>query len=437
MSSNSRTTLMKKNIIVSFFLKGLSILISFILVPMTLHYLTSYEYGVWLTLSSILQWLDYFDIGLGNGLRNKLTESIANKDFKLGRVYVSTTFCYLFFIVIVVFISYVSLNGFLQWDKILNTESHPIQHINEIVLIIFTMCCVNFVMKTIGIIHVSFQKPMVNNFISVSGQLLSLIIIYILTLTTDGSLAKVAIAFTVCPFIAYAVAYPYTFWYKYKELSPSYKYVDFKYGKDLVGLGVKFFIIQIVCLILFTTSNIIISQLFTPREVTPYNIAFKYVNSVYMLFLIIQTPLWSAITDAYAKKDYLWIVKTINKQIRIWIICVFGIIFLICVKSILLHIWIGDGVNISYSLVTILGLYQMLLMLSMIYGSFGNGIGHLNIQVYAAIAQGILYIPLAILLTKPFGLNGVALALMIVSLITPFVQVRDYYRTIKEWKIIK
>ena len=84
-------------------LKGGSIAISLLLVPLTLSYLNEYEYGVWLTLSSVLSWIYILDIGLGNGLRNKLTEAIALDDLKLAKIYVSTTFYSLTFIVIVIY----------------------------------------------------------------------------------------------------------------------------------------------------------------------------------------------------------------------------------------------------------------------------------------------------------------------------------------------
>lgn len=57
----------------------LSIIISLLLVPVTLNYLNSYEYGVWLTLSSILVWINYFDIGLGNGATQPFNRSFGNR----------------------------------------------------------------------------------------------------------------------------------------------------------------------------------------------------------------------------------------------------------------------------------------------------------------------------------------------------------------------
>ena len=106
---NPRSRKAIKNVIVSFGLKGVSMIMSLVLVPLTLSYLTQYEYGVWLTLTSILVWLDFFDIGLTNGLRNKLAESIAKEDWDRGRAYVSTTFFILSLIVFLIIIFF-SLN---------------------------------------------------------------------------------------------------------------------------------------------------------------------------------------------------------------------------------------------------------------------------------------------------------------------------------------
>ncbi len=59
---HERTFNVGKNILFSFILKGISIIISFLLVPLTIDYLNPSEYGIWLTLSSILGWINLFDI---------------------------------------------------------------------------------------------------------------------------------------------------------------------------------------------------------------------------------------------------------------------------------------------------------------------------------------------------------------------------------------
>lgn len=101
---HSRSVNAKKNILASFLIRGCSIAVSLILVPLTIHYVNPTQYGIWLTLSSIISWFGFFDIGFGNGLRNKFTEALAKDQHKLARIYVSTTYAILTIIIIIVLI---------------------------------------------------------------------------------------------------------------------------------------------------------------------------------------------------------------------------------------------------------------------------------------------------------------------------------------------
>ena len=78
--STQRSSLLQKNILASFLIKGWSALIVLLLVPVTLHCLGEYKNGIWLTISSLLLWIDNMDIGLGNGLRNKIAEYMAHNE---------------------------------------------------------------------------------------------------------------------------------------------------------------------------------------------------------------------------------------------------------------------------------------------------------------------------------------------------------------------
>src|ERR1700687_5870800 len=94
-SGHQRSVKAKKNIIASFFIKGISISISLILVPLTINYINPSRYGIWLTLSSIVGWFSFFDIGLAHGLRNKFAEAKAKGDNESAQIYVSTTYAVL------------------------------------------------------------------------------------------------------------------------------------------------------------------------------------------------------------------------------------------------------------------------------------------------------------------------------------------------------
>ena len=85
----SRNKNVKKNILWSFALKALSVGLSFLVLPLTVNYLTAVEYGVWVTLFSVMNWVNMLDMGIGLGLRNRLAEAVAEQDGHLVRCYMS------------------------------------------------------------------------------------------------------------------------------------------------------------------------------------------------------------------------------------------------------------------------------------------------------------------------------------------------------------
>ena len=86
----SRNENVKYNIVYSFLLKIIGVLLSFFLFPLTMNYLTAIEYGIWVTLVSMINWINMFDVGIGLGLRNKLAEAVSKNDLIEIREYIST-----------------------------------------------------------------------------------------------------------------------------------------------------------------------------------------------------------------------------------------------------------------------------------------------------------------------------------------------------------
>ena len=122
-SSNSRTQIVKRNVLFSAGIKGISIIVSLLLVPLTINYVSSELYGIWLTLSSVISWLSFFDVGFGLGLRNRLTTALALGDYTKGKNYVSTTYCILLIIFSIVGVLGYCGSGLIKWCDILNIST--------------------------------------------------------------------------------------------------------------------------------------------------------------------------------------------------------------------------------------------------------------------------------------------------------------------------
>jgi O-antigen/teichoic acid export membrane protein len=180
----------------------------------------------------------------------------------------------------------------------------------------------------------------------------------------------------------------------------------------LLSLGFKFFLIQIVALIIFSTTNILIAQLFNIAEVTRYNIAYKYYNITVMVFSILMSPLWGAFTHAWYQNDKKWILK--NVKYYALLAFAFSIINILqfFIYPFFIRIWLKQDLPITTLLVAGFILYNFVYCYNNILSHFLASIGAINRQVYAAVLGGILNIPLTIYLAKytSFGLAAILFA---------------------------
>ena len=119
---DQRTILLKKNILASVVLKGISMLISLFIVPITINYVNPVQYGIWLTLSSLMAWFYFFDIGLTNGFRNRFTTLKACGKLKMARVYVSTTYAALFISFVVFMSVMIPVSFIVDWSSVLKVD---------------------------------------------------------------------------------------------------------------------------------------------------------------------------------------------------------------------------------------------------------------------------------------------------------------------------
>ncbi len=415
-SSKKRTKNTKLNIVYSAFIKGFGILTSLVLVPLTLGYLNPVEYGIWLTLNSILLWVNTFDIGLGNGLRNRLAACLSEGDFIKGKEYISTAYFIISVVMIFIFGIFYFVNHFLDWHTILNVDESVVKNLKTIVLVSFSLFCLNFVFKLIGSVLLAIQKAAIENLLIMLSQILSLILIFILTKSTSGSLFNVALVYSISPVLVYLFSYPFVFRGKYSALRPSIKYVRKEHISVLMSLGGQFFVLQIAALIIFSTANLLITKMFGPSMVTTYNIAFRYFNLISLFFSIVLTPIWSATTEAFVKGDLKWIRNSKKKVDKLLLFTFLLLIIMTVFSNQIYKLWVGETIKVPLNLSISLAIYMFLLVASLSYSSFLNGIGKIRVQMINIIFSAAVFLPLTYILGKHFGIYGVVYSLILVNL---------------------
>ena len=405
---------LSKSVLLNVLLKPFGMIISFLYTPLLLDYLGEEKYGVWVTILSIVNWVAYFDAGIGNGLRNKLSAEIATNRLIDAKKSISTAYIIMFVIVAMFYISGVGIGSLLNWNVLLNTDLR----INNVLFISFTFVCFNFYLSLYINGYYAVQK---SEIVALSGlfvQVLNFVGVLLFRISKiDESLLSISYLFGVTS-IFISVLFSLILWKKHKYLRVDVRLYDRNRLKDICSLGFKFFFIQIAALILFTTDSLIISYLFSPTLVTPYNTVFKAFGIVQSLFVAFLTPYWSRFTVAKVNKEYAWMKKTINRIKCLWFVCSMLLIMLVPLFPFISDAWLKKRLIYDNGLVLSMAIYYILLIYSSIYSTALNGLGNINVQLVCSIVAAIINIPLSVFFAVGcgFGTTGVCLG-TIVSLI--------------------
>ena len=419
LKGNKRSVNVKKNILESLVIKGLSIVISLLLVPMTLGYVSSELYGIWLTLSSIMTWLGFLDIGFSLGLKNKLAEAIALKDWDRGKALVSTTYFMMLLIFIPVCIVFELCIPLLNWSDFLNVNPIYNEEISNVLHVLVAFFCLQMIVNVLTAVVAAFQKVALSSAFPVIGNFCSLIIIWCLTKFCPPSLLALSFAISSMSILVILAASLFLYNGRFRQVAPNVKCIDVKYIKDLFSLGARFFLIQIQTVILYQSTNVLISNVSGPEEVTSYNIAYKYMGIAMMAYAIILSPLWPAFTDAYTSKDYKWMRKVYKAMSKFYLVSVGVMLFMLFLSPVAYKIWIGDKADIPFVMTLVVCLYMVIHNWDSLQVNLINGIGAIQLQTYVTIIGLVLHIPLSVWLGKYIGLGalGVVVSMIVINVI--------------------
>lgn len=414
--SDARSVKMRKNSIAMLGIRGLSIFISLLSAPIMLHYVNRADYGVLMTLTSLVSWIGLMDIGLGNGLRNKIPQYYAEGNILKAKEAVSSCYAALALYVGFLIALFVAVSPFCDWLRILNSPKSDASEILGLANVVFIAFCLQFLFGLLNSVLFAYQMPAFNSIFGLIGQVAAFIALIIQVYIFDvQSVFQIGSINCLLPPLVLFVASVFLYKGRLRDVAPSFKLINLKTVNGIMGLGMKFFVLQIITIVLFQANAIIIAQAVGPESVVEYNLAFKYISVVTMFFNIAITPIWSATTDAYVKKDFVWIRKTIAYGKKIcFVTIIIGCIMLVISKYVY-RIWLGaDAITISYSTTGLVLLYTSFEMLYKIYGTIINGTGKVYAQMLITGFVAIIYIPMAYIFGLNWGLSGVLIANVIV-----------------------
>ncbi len=421
-----------KNIALGLIYKPVSMILSYLYIPIVLAYLGDEKYGVWATVLSVLSWISLFDIGIGNGLRNKLAENFKHYDGEKTKRYISSAYIMLSGIVFSLMIIVVMIFSFVNWNSFFKVGADFDDNLKMVMEISVVCMCASFVMSICKSVYLALQKNHITNLMGLVQQIFMLVSVVVLARYSNGNLVFVAIAYGISNLIV-ELLFTVRLFRLNVDFRPSIRYFGKNEAKATTSLGIQFFIIQIASMVLYATDNIIITQICGPAEVTPYTTANKLFSMITAVFSIVIAPYWSAITMRMADKDIGGVKRAKKKMQILWGLAVAGCVMLAVLFKPIVHIWLQRDMKFQRGLIPLMAVYAIIYTWNAVYSQIGNGLSLMTFSVIIAVAQSIVNVVASILFGAVFEMGTVGILLgtvvaMMISAIGMPIYVNQYLK---------
>lgn len=390
----------------SLFFKVLAIACSFILLPMMLHYLGGATFGVWVAIFSVVSWVVFFDLGFGSGLRNKLSESLSKGDLQESSILISTAYGSMGLLSLFLYALFICANFFIDWQAVFSTNVVSQYELQWSMAVLAFLFLLNFTLLIVlQVLHASKKT-----FLTVAHQFLAnffaLVAVFLAKTLIAPSLFVICLLYGISQVVT-TVYISFIFYRKNFSLVPNLRSFSVNRIKLIAFLGGQFFIIQLAVLVIFSTDKIIIIKLFGPAALTEYELIFKAYSAILIISTLFLTPLWSRYTHAAAEEDYSWMRGALRRSHWVCAILFIPSMILYFFGADIVFLWAGYRIESGSSLFLAMSIFVLVRVWSDIYAYFLNGVGVLKVQMWLAVVQAVINIPLSVAVAKIYGVSGV------------------------------
>lgn len=419
-----RKKILIKNISLGLVYKSINLLIVFTIIPLLLNYLDKELYGIWATIFSLINIIIFVDGGIGNGLKTKLAESLSLKNFHLAKTYISTAYVSILVISLVLF-AVASLFIYLtDFQKLFNTTLLTNSEFQIILTITFFLVIIGFILNLYKSFYYANQQASKVELSLLIYQIIILISITLLMQFYSKRLLLIAIIYGGSN-VLIGLWFSFQFFKRNKQIIPEISFFNKEKVKSLMGLSLEFFVIQLSMIVIFTTDNLIITNLIGPKDVATYDVVYRLFHLLITLSAIAQDPLWALYTDAYQKKDFNWIKKSIKRLNKLYLLFILVVIILYFIANPFIQFWTQKDLGILDSLLLIMAIFVLIRVYGLIYMVFLNAICKIKLQMWLFVFGAIINIPISIFLVKNTDLGsgavilGTVLSIFSLSILLP------------------
>jgi len=412
-STNNRIVV--ANTLGAFAVKGLSLMVSLLTTPAYIRYFdNNVVLGVWYTMLSVLLWFLNFDLGIGNGIRNRLVKDFAADDKQAAKVTVSSGMFMSAVVSLVLMAVGTVLIFTVDLQKLYNIGADvvPRRALLLSTVYVFTAIVLRFFLTTVSSVFYALQRSSVNNFLHLCSTVLQLLFVLVMDFgSPERNLTALSLSYIVAANLPTTIAGVWIFSTKLKDSRPSIRCIEKDRARAVMNIGLVFFFCQIFFMLLINTNEVLITSLYGPGYTTEYSFYHKLTSLVSTVVTLAMTPIWSVVTKAQAEGDFRWLWKLYSKLKWIgWGAVLLQFAF-VPLMQFVMNLWLRENsIRVNYITALIFAFFSSTFVYSGVLSSVVCGLARMRNQlIFYGVGAIVKFALLFALHQIGFGWDSVVL----------------------------
>ncbi|WP_339889646.1 oligosaccharide flippase family protein [uncultured Flavobacterium sp.] len=414
--------ILENHLIMSGLYKAASGLSLFLSIRILIDFLGVEEYGLWVLIFTIFQWVLLMDFGIQSSLKTKIPVLLHENKLDLLKSYIKTTYKFSTYIGFLIFVCFLIFSYLVDLKALLNIENHTRSFINKLFILNVSFFCLNFIINIQKSLNVAFLKGKYAEQSIALNQFGFFILLLILVNTfSNASVEEKLILITMTNGIfalIINIVYTYTF-FKREQLNLKTKTkTPALFVTNLLKLGSKYMLIELGIIFIFTSDNYIISNVFGTSKVTVYEVVNKLFQFPFLILFAGLSPLWSMFAKHYIEKNKNALLVAFKKFNLFYGAIVIAVTVLALLIPFILSIWLKEKIEYPSHFILLISLVTLIRIYVTFYTFFLNGIGKLNLYILFILISVIIKIPLSYFFVDlGFDINSVVLSSLVIMVL--------------------
>ena len=417
--------------------RAIGMMVSLVTVPLTFSYLGTERYGLWMVLISIvMSVMGFADLGIGNGLINAISEAYGKDDRPLAKQYVTSAFVMMLGIAAILTVVGAAGYRYVPWLRLFNVNSPAIAtEGSKAFLVLFAWFLVSTPLGVVTHAQAALQQGYFPQIVGAFGSILTVLVLLVV-IALHGGLPWLVFASTIGSVVGTALN-GWVLFRAHPWLVPSRHAYSATSARRILNLGLLFFVLQCAVAVGYTSDNLVIAQVLGAAAVAAFAVPEKLFSFVAIVVGMAIGPLWPAYGEAIARGDVAWVRRVFLGSLRATLafsvpLCT----LLVLAGPWILRVAVGKSFHAPKSLLVALGVWGVVVAVSVPMAMLLNGAGVLKAQAVVAVVASLVNLALSIILTRRMGVIGVCLGSIItqITISLPLYSwiIRDMFKKIAE-----